>query len=125
MDIADENNKLLVISENGYGKMTKAANFPTHKRGGIGIKAAVVTAKTGELVTVRGLDGNDSEVLMISTKGQAIRVALKDIPTLGRTTQGVRVMRMNDDDTVASIGIIPEQPEEAEEAAVKEKPSAK
>ena len=102
------------MSDNGYGKMTKVSNFPTHKRGGIGIKAAVVTAKTGQLVTVRALDATDSEAIMISTKGQTIRIALKDIPTLGRTTQGVRVMRMNDDDTVASIGIIPEQSKELE-----------
>lgn len=107
MDVADESRKLLVMSENGYGKMTKVANFPTHKRGGIGIKAAVVTAKTGPLVTVRSLDVEASdEVLMISTKGQTIRVGIKDIPTLGRTTQGVRVMRLNGDDTVASVGLI-------------------
>lgn len=117
MDLADEDLKLFVMSENGYGKMTKVTNFPTHKRGGIGIKAAVVTAKTGKIVTVRALEADASEVLMISTKGQTIRVGLKDIPTLGRTTQGVRVMRLNGDDTVASIGIIPEQPEEDEEAA--------
>ena len=100
------------MSENGYGKMTKTSNFPTHKRGGIGIKAAVVTAKTGPLITVQALDAEATEILMISTKGQTIRVGLKDIPTLGRTTQGVRVMRMNDDDAVASIGLIPEQSRE-------------
>lgn len=112
MDLAHEDRKLLVMSEKGYGKMTKVTNFPTHKRGGVGIKAAVVTAKTGPLITVRALDADAEEVLMISTKGQTIRVSLKDIPTLGRTTQGVRVMRMNDDDTVASIGLIQAQPEE-------------
>lgn len=112
MDVADETRKLLVMSENGYGKMTKTSNFPTHKRGGIGIKAAVVTAKTGPLITVQALDAEATEILMISTKGQTIRVGLKDIPTLGRTTQGVRVMRMNDDDAVASIGLIPEQSRE-------------
>lgn len=114
MDLAQEDRRLLVMSENGYGKMTKVSNFPTHKRGGVGIKAAVVTAKTGSLITVRGLDADAEEVLMISTKGQTIRVDLKDIPMLGRTTQGVRVMRLNDDDTVASIGLIQSQPEEEE-----------
>ena len=112
MDVAHETSKPLVMSENGYGKMTKTSNFPTHKRGGIGIKAAVVTAKTGPLITVQALDAEATEILMISTKGQTIRVGLKDIPTLGRTTQGVRVMRMNDDDAVASIGLIPEQSRE-------------
>lgn len=113
MDIvADDSRPLLVISENGYGKATKVANFQSHKRGGVGIKAAVVTAKTGPIVAVRTLEENASEVLMISSKGQAIRVALKDIPTLGRTTQGVRIMRMSEGDKVASLGLMPEQAEE-------------
>jgi DNA gyrase subunit A len=110
MDIVEgEGRNLLVISENGYGKATKVANFPSHKRGGVGIKAAVVTAKTGPIIAVRTLEADASEVLLISNKGQAIRVALKDIPTLGRTTQGVRIMRMSDGDKVASLGLVPEQ----------------
>lgn len=109
MDLAAGDPNLLVMSENGYGKLTKVVNFPTHKRGGVGIKAAVVSTKTGALITVRSLSADDDEVIMISTKGQTIRVGLKDIPTLGRTTQGVRVMRLNDDDNVASIGLIQKQ----------------
>ena len=115
MDIVDDDSqKLLVISENGYGKVTKVSNFPTHKRGGVGIKAAVVTAKTGPIISVRTLEPDASEALLISDKGQAIRVGLKDIPTLGRTTQGVRVMRMSDGDKVASLGLMPEQTKDDE-----------
>lgn len=107
MDVLSGNDeKILVLSENGYGKITKSGNFPSHKRGGVGIKLAVVNAKTGPIITARTLSGLDEEVLMISCKGQTIRVALKDIPNLGRTTQGVRVMRLNKDDTVASIGLL-------------------
>ena len=110
MDIVDDDGRsLLVISENGYGKATKVANFPAHKRGGVGIKAAVVTAKTGPIIAVRTLEQDASEVLLISNKGQAIRVGLKDIPTLGRTTQGVRIMRMGEGDKVSSLGLMPEQ----------------
>lgn len=112
MDLAREEHRLLVVSENGYGKLTKVANFPTHKRGGVGIKAAVVSAKTGKLVTVNSLDPTAPEVLMISTQGQTIRMSLKDIPMLGRTTQGVRIMRLKDGDTVASIGLVAEQQKE-------------
>ncbi len=112
MDLANEDRKLLVMSENGYGKLTKVEHFATHKRGGVGIKAGVVNKKTGNIVTVTSLDPASSEVLMISVKGQTIRVSLEDIPTLGRTTQGVRVMRLNDDDSVTSIGFIPEQQRE-------------
>ncbi|MEI7539808.1 MAG: DNA gyrase subunit A [Candidatus Saccharibacteria bacterium] len=110
MDIVDDDSRsLLVISENGYGKSTKVSNFPSHKRGGVGIKAAVVTAKTGPIIAVHTLDPEACEVLLISNEGQAIRVGLKDIPTLGRTTQGVRIMRMREGDKVASLGLMPEQ----------------
>jgi DNA gyrase subunit A len=116
MDVVEnENSTLLVISQKGYGKITKSNNFPSHKRGGVGIKAAVVTAKTGPIVSVRTLEADASEVLLISTNGQAIRVGLKDIPSLGRTTQGVRIMRLNDGDAVASIGLMPEQSQVVEE----------
>jgi len=120
MDLAREDRNLMVISENGYGKLTKVANFATHKRGGVGIKAGVVNSKTGNIVTVTSLDPKAAEVLMISNKGQTIRISLTDIPVLGRTTQGVRVMRLKDEDSVASIGLIPEQQEglELEEEAV-------
>lgn len=118
MDLAREDRNLLVVSKNGYGKLTKVANFPTHKRGGVGIKAAVVNNKTGELVTVRALDPAATEVLMISNQGQAIRISLNDIPSLGRTTQGVRVMRLNGSDTVASLGLILEQVQQQVDAAV-------
>ena len=118
MDIvSNDQGNLLVISENGYGKVTKAAQFPSHKRGGVGIKAAIVTAKTGPIVAVRSLDEDTDEILMISNKGQAIRVGLKDIPVIGRTTQGVRIMRTNDDDKVSSFGFVPKQePEDVTEA---------
>lgn len=106
--VADDDQTLLVISQNGYGKITKAAHFPSHKRGGVGIKAAVVTAKTGPIISVRTLEDDADEALLISQNGQTIRVALKDIPTLGRTTQGVRIMRISDGDKVSSIGIMQE-----------------
>lgn len=115
MDIVNDDRNLLVISQNGYGKATKVSNFPGHKRGGVGIKAAVVTTKTGPIITVRTLEPDAHEVLLISSKGQAIRVGLKDIPLLGRTTQGVRIMRLAEGDVVASLGLMPEQQTATEE----------
>lgn len=109
MDIANDDRTLLVISENGYGKATKISNFPSHKRGGVGIKAAVVTAKTGPIISVKTIHQDDVEALLVSTQGQTIRVSLKDIPVLGRTTQGVRIMKTSDDDSVASVGLMSEQ----------------
>ena len=122
MDIVDnEHNdqKLLVMSVNGYGKLTKVANFPSHKRGGVGIKAGVVSAKTGPLVSVRTLEQGTAELLMISDKGQTIRIGLDDVPTLGRTTQGVRIMRLAEGDEVASLGFMPEQSTDVAEEEAK------
>ncbi len=104
--IHDRGQKLLVMSANGYGKATLAEQFPAHKRGGVGIRVAGVMAKTGPIVAVHTLDPAAKEVIMMSTKGIAIRVAVADIPTLGRAAQGVRIMKMNDGDTVASIGLV-------------------
>ncbi len=104
--IHDRGQKLLVMSANGYGKATLAENFPAHKRGGVGIRVANVTTKTGPIVAVHTMDPAAKEIIMMSTKGIAIRVAVSDIPTLGRVAQGVRIMKMNDGDTVASIGMV-------------------
>ena len=115
--VTDPNQTLIAVSANGYGKATLVSNFPTHKRGGVGIKVASVTEKTGPIVAVHTLDPEASEVIMMSSLGQAIRVAVKDIPVLGRATQGVRIMRLADDDTVASLGIVlPEEKDDIEES---------
>ena len=116
MDIAAEDGRsLLVVSEQGYGKATKVSNFPSHKRGGVGIKAAVVTAKTGPIISVRTIEDTAGEVLLISNKGQTIRVGLKDIPTLGRTTQGVRIMKLGDGDAVSSLGLMSDEGPEVDQ----------
>lgn len=114
MDIARDDAKLMVISQNGYGKLTKISNFPSHKRGGVGIKAAVVNDKTGPIISVKTILDDSSELIMISSKGQTIRVGVNTISVMGRTTQGVKIMSLSGEDTVASIGLIEEKdnPEE-------------
>ncbi|MBI4836850.1 MAG: DNA gyrase subunit A [Candidatus Portnoybacteria bacterium] len=101
--IRDQNLKLLVITENGFGKATSLKQFKTQKRGGSGLKAARVTSKTGVIVTARILGATDEDLIVISTKGQVIRISLKDVPALGRATQGVRIMKLENGDKVASI----------------------
>ncbi len=116
MDIVtDKEQILLVISEKGFGKRTKVENFPSHKRGGVGIKAAVVTAKTGPIISVQTIDPEMTDAILISKGGQTIRLALADIKLLGRTTQGVTVMRLAKDDTISSIGMMSEQVASQEE----------
>lgn len=107
MDVVKEDTSIFVISDQGYGKRTKVAQFTSHARGGVGIRSAVVNAKTGALIGVKALDGDDSqEVIIISRNGQTIRLGLKDIPELGRATQGVRIMRLNDGDQVTSLALV-------------------
>jgi len=114
MDIVTSDDQtLLVISEQGFGKRTKVTNFPSHKRGGGGIKAAIVTAKTGPIISVQTIDPTMTDAILVSRNGQTIRISLKDIKLLGRTTQGITIMRLGDSDAVSSIGLMEERlPEE-------------
>jgi len=109
MDIVEEDSYVFVISEFGYGKRTKVNQFTAHKRGGVGIRSAVVNKKTGPLVGVKTLAGEEQEVIIISANGQTIRLGLQNIPQLGRATQGVRIMRLNDGDHVVSLALVDKQ----------------
>jgi DNA gyrase subunit A len=108
MDVVRAGMEMLVVMENGYGKRTKVDQFATHARGGVGIKAGVVTAKTGKTVDVRAIRDARDEVVVVSTQGQVIRMALSGISLIGRATQGVRVMRIADGDKVASVALVGE-----------------
>lgn len=113
MDIVTSDDQtLLVISEQGFGKRTKVTNFPSHKRGGVGIKAAIVTAKTGPIISVQTIDPTMTDAILVSRNGQTIRISLKDIKLLGRTTQGITIMRLGDNDAVSSIGLMEERSSE-------------
>jgi DNA gyrase subunit A len=107
MDVVEEGSSIFVISQHGYGKRTKVAQFAPHARGGVGIRSAVVNTKTGKLIGVKSLSDDESEeVIIVSSQGQAIRLGLKDIPLLGRATQGVRIMRLNNNDEVVSMALV-------------------
>jgi DNA gyrase subunit A len=98
---------LLVVMENGLGKMTPVDQYRFQGRGGSGVKAAQLTAKTGEIVGGCVLEeGSEGDLLCISKQGQAIRMALSDIPARGRATQGVIVMRLTGNDKVASMSVV-------------------
>ena len=100
--------EMLVISENGMGKKTKLSEYKVQGRGGSGIKTMAVTPKTGKIVGMRVINNTEEKDLMIiSVKGQVIRTPLKAVSTLGRATQGVRIMRSKvEGDKVASITLL-------------------
>lgn len=104
--VGKEEGLMLVTCANGYGKLTKTNQFTKHARGGVGIKAGVVTAKTGEVIDSRIIRSRDDDLLIISKQGQVIRLRLKDISVIGRATQGVRIMKMKEGDKVASLALM-------------------
>jgi DNA gyrase subunit A len=99
---------VLVITQHGLGKKTPLADYKVQKRSGSGIKTVKITDKTGKIVFMSILAKEDEEkdILLISKQGQTIRTPLKTISTLGRATQGVKVMRLSGDDTVASAAVV-------------------
>lgn len=120
MDIVEEGASIFVISQYGYGKRTKVSQFTPHARGGVGIRSAVVNTKTGRLVGVKTLKDDKAseeaqEVIIISSQGQTIRLGMKDIPALGRATQGVRIMRLRDGDEVVSLALVDKSDEPEDE----------
>lgn len=101
--------EILVVSSAGYGKTTPLSEYKTQKRGGSGIKTMNMTTKTGPLIAARvvskaqGEGEEEKEIVVISQKGQVIRTGITEIPSLSRSTQGVRVMKLRDGDSIASF----------------------
>jgi DNA gyrase subunit A len=101
----EEKKYVLVVTENGYGKRTDINEYRLQGRGGSGILTGKVTPKTGEIVASRVLT-DEEDLIVISCKGQVIRTEIKSIPILSRSTQGVRIMRLDQGDKVASVACI-------------------
>jgi len=101
----DENSTILVVSENGYGKRSLVDDYRVTNRGGKGVKSMQVTDKTGKVVSIKSV--SDADDLMITTKeGIAIRMAVKDLRVMGRATQGVRVIRLDETDAIADLAVL-------------------
>lgn len=100
-----KNASLLVIMSKGYGKRTDMDEYKVQGRGGSGIKTAEVTAKTGEIIGAKVIVGNvaEEEIVVVSKKGQVIRTSVESISLLSRATQGVRVMKLYEGDSIASM----------------------
>ncbi len=101
-----KNPTLMVMSDHGYGKRTDIEEYKIQKRGGSGIKTANVTDKTGAIVGAKIVTDDHSELIAISAKSQVIRTELESIPVLSRATQGVRVMKLREGDSLASLTLL-------------------
>lgn len=107
MGVVDyDDQKLLTLSEFGYGKMSLLKEYGTQKRGGTGIFTFRVTKKTGNIATARILTEEDEEIVVISEKSKVIRSNINTVPTQGRQTSGVKVMDINEGDRVATVALL-------------------
>ncbi|MFW5759147.1 MAG: DNA gyrase C-terminal beta-propeller domain-containing protein, partial [Bacteroidota bacterium] len=100
--VQNGNEDILVISENGYGKRSKIEDYRVTNRGGKGVKTINVTEKTGSLITIKSVS-DDNDLMIITQHGLTIRLAVNSISLLGRATQGVRLINLKEDDSIASV----------------------
>ena len=107
-DAQKDKRYIFTISENGFGKLSDLKFYKIQNRGGSGIKTAIANSKTGVLVNSKIINGTqlDNDLIIISQKGQVIRTPLAKIGKLGRATQGVRIMRLKNDDKISSVAIV-------------------
>ena len=120
ISIDDPETTVLVVSEKGYGKRTDIDDYRVTNRGGKGVKTLNVTDKTGNLVAIKGVTDNE-DLMIINKSGIIIRIAISELRTMGRATQGVRLITLKGDDEIASVAKIEhDEEEELDEAAVVE-----
>ena len=111
--VQDDNEDILVISENGYGKRSKIDDYRITNRGGKGVKTINITEKTGDLIAIKSVS-DDNDLMIITQHGLTIRLAVSSISVLGRATQGVRVINLRTDDRIASVARVEIDEEENE-----------
>ena len=100
--IADPENNVLVVSENGYGKRSEIEDYRVTNRGGKGVKTINVTDKTGELISIKNVT-DDDDLMIINKSGIVIRLAVKNLRVMGRATQGVRLISLRNNDSIAAV----------------------
>jgi DNA gyrase subunit A len=108
MLVADQDGLILSVSENGYGKRTPLKDYRLTARGAKGVINMKVTTRTGKVVSVMEVK-EESDIIIITQQGKIIRIDSAEIRQAGRSTQGVRVVRMEEDDRVAAASVIPEE----------------
>ncbi len=102
ISVNDETSDVLVVSEKGYGKRSKLADYRVTNRGGKGVKTIKITDKTGLLVAIKNVT-DDDDLMIINKSGITIRLAVKDLRVMGRATQGVRLIKLKEKDSIAAV----------------------
>ncbi len=112
--VQNDTEDILVISEHGYGKRSKLEDYRVTNRGGKGVKTLNITEKTGKLISIKSVS-DDNDLMIITEYGLTIRLAVNSISLLGRATQGVRLINLKDDDSIASVARVVNETAEVEE----------
>ncbi|KGA82026.1 DNA gyrase subunit A [Lysinibacillus fusiformis] len=117
MEIVEPGQEILVVTEKGYGKRTSEDDYRLQSRGGVGLKTMQITDKNGPMVAVKTVDGSE-DLMLITINGMLIRMDVNDISLIGRSTQGVRLIRLGDEELVATVAKVEkaeESPEDEED----------
>jgi DNA gyrase subunit A len=112
----DPDKEVLIVTAKGYGKRTPMSEYRIQGRGGKGIKTLNVTEKNGPVVSLKVVD-EDEDLMIMTTSGTLIRISMSDINTMGRITQGVKLINIRDDDSVSTVTRAPRYADENDQAA--------
>ena len=114
VSVNDMDTNILVVSQNGYGKRSNLEAYRTTNRGGKGVKTISITEKTGDLVTIKNVTDLD-DLMIINKSGIAIRIAVSDLRVMGRATQGVKLINIKENDSIAAVAKVMKDDEEVED----------
>ena len=113
LDVLDKDQKILVVTDQGYGKLTHESEYRMTNRGGVGVKTANLTDRVGELEYIAAVEGNE-DLMIVTNHGVIIRLVMEEVSVLGRNTQGVRLIKLSDNQHVATVAKVRDEIEEEE-----------
>ncbi|MBC1522181.1 DNA gyrase subunit A [Listeria aquatica] len=111
MEVLEDDQNVLVVTENGYGKQTPAEQYPLRNRGGMGVKTVSITDKNGPLVAMKTVSG-DEDIMLMTIHGVLIRFEVETVSETGRSTMGVKLIRLDENEKVATVAKVPKEDEE-------------
>tara|TARA_B100001750_G_scaffold245664_1_gene265867 strand:+ start:1914 stop:4532 length:2619 start_codon:yes stop_codon:yes gene_type:complete len=117
--VNDPESSVLVVSENGYGKRSKMSSYRITNRGGKGVKTLNITEKTGSLISLKNVT-EENDLMIVNKSGVTIRIAVKQLREMGRATQGVKIIKLRENDSIASVAKVPSEEEEVFEGNLEE-----
>ncbi|EAD4290009.1 DNA gyrase subunit A [Listeria monocytogenes] len=113
MEVLEDDEKVLIVTEKGYGKQTPASQYPLRNRGGMGVKTVTITEKNGNLVAMKTVTGEE-DLMLMTVSGVLIRFEIDTVSQTGRSAMGVKLIRLDEDEKVATVAKVPKEEDEVE-----------